>query len=544
MIEYATGRYTRKSPVEAFKELIGPAYRFLGAYIAFNTVATAAYYVVVVGWCLYYFFKSCIDLLPTSETESVDNWNTLQDGHFPILCTFVILLLSSAAVSRGVSTFEPVNLIIVPILLLTLAFSFYWAIFLPYASVGITHLFTPDWESFANMQLWRDAISQNAWDTGAASGIFLTYATYMKRTQGVVKLGLIAPVMNNVISLVCGIMIFACVFSAKIIQKESMYDIIDTLKNSGPANTGLTFIWMPVLYRTVGSEAVGRVLCAVFFLALVLAGVSSLISQLEVGVHILNDFGIKRLPSTIIIFVLTFAVAIGSAVNLDFLINQDAVWSFGLVMSGAFYLVMIFRYGVFRFRRKVVNEYGIGDWKLRLPWALVVIFLCPLVAAGLFIWWVLDAVTVVPEASGVPWYAFTKDSFFTTLSEWLFVLFVLIGLNWWMKPLNIRPRDPSTRFWKFIGFFVQLNAERPEGYRRNPKQISSHVATTPTPSPVAERKETNVVLLSPSGVNEKVQQSLVTSDAGDIPDALLSAEDSIYRQPDTQKLITSEEHSL
>ena len=113
-----------------------------------------------------------------------------------------------------------------------------------------------------------------------------------------------------------------------------------------------------------------------------------------------------------------------------------------------------------------------------------------------------------------------------------------------MKPLNIRPRDPSTRFWKFIGFFVQLNAERPEGYRRNPKQISSHVATTPTPSPVAERKETNVVLLSPSGVNEKVQQSLVTSDAGDIPDALLSAEDSIYRQPDTQKLITSEEHSL
>ena len=104
---------------------------------------------------------------------------------------------------------------------------------------------------------------------------------------------------------------------------------------------------MPVLYRTVGSEAVGRVLCAVFFLALVLAGVSSLISQLEVGVHILNDFGswfdandmcllmcmtycllsslVKRLPSTIIIFVLTFAVAIGSAVNLDFLINQVSI---------------------------------------------------------------------------------------------------------------------------------------------------------------------------------------------------------------------------
>ena len=75
-----------------------------------------------------------------------------QGGYFPILCTFVILLLSSAAVSRGVSTFEPVNLIIVPILLLTLAFSFYWAIFLPYASVGITHLFTPDWGKFIHIE--------------------------------------------------------------------------------------------------------------------------------------------------------------------------------------------------------------------------------------------------------------------------------------------------------------------------------------------------------------------------------------------------------
>ena len=45
----------------------------------------SAYYVVVVGWCLYYFFKSCIDLLPTSETESVDNWNTLQVCNLYIL---------------------------------------------------------------------------------------------------------------------------------------------------------------------------------------------------------------------------------------------------------------------------------------------------------------------------------------------------------------------------------------------------------------------------------------------------------------------------
>ena len=71
------------------------------------------------------------------------------------------------------------------------------AIFLVFIYTYI-HIYAPV-DSFGQMQLWRDAISQNAWDTGAASGIFLTYAAYMKRSQGVVKLGLIAPVMNNIV---------------------------------------------------------------------------------------------------------------------------------------------------------------------------------------------------------------------------------------------------------------------------------------------------------------------------------------------------------
>lgn len=48
---------------------------------------------------------------------------------------------------------------------------------------------------------------------------------------------------------------------------------------------------MPVLYNTVESGATGRVLCAIFFLGLVFAGISSLIAIMEVGVHVLNDFG-------------------------------------------------------------------------------------------------------------------------------------------------------------------------------------------------------------------------------------------------------------
>lgn len=39
LIEYGVGRYTRKSVVESFYELIGPAYRWMGAFIGIVTLA-------------------------------------------------------------------------------------------------------------------------------------------------------------------------------------------------------------------------------------------------------------------------------------------------------------------------------------------------------------------------------------------------------------------------------------------------------------------------------------------------------------------------
>ena len=50
---------------------------------------------------------------------------------------------AALSVSRGVATIEPVNKVIVPVLLLIVIFSFYWSLFLPFASEGITHMFSP-----------------------------------------------------------------------------------------------------------------------------------------------------------------------------------------------------------------------------------------------------------------------------------------------------------------------------------------------------------------------------------------------------------------
>jgi NSS family neurotransmitter:Na+ symporter len=353
LIEYGIGRYTKKSVVESFHIMIGPSYRWMGAFITIVTLAIGSFYSVLLGYCAYYSVFFLFTELPSEFEVSNGHFQYLIDSPFPIICHIICIALACLALSRGVSTIEPVNRIIVPTLLFIVVFTFYWALTLPYAGMGIIHMFTPSWETFGDAQLWRDALTQNAWDTGAGGALFLTYATYMKREQGAVKLGSTTPIINNLVSLICGITIFCNVFSFEYLHASPINEIIDKLKNNGPYNTGITFIQMPILY---GSIAGGRVLAILFFFCITLAGLSSLISILELCVHVLEDFGVKRLLATSIIFVLSLSLGLASALSNEVFTNQDAVWSQGLIVSGCMLIFLVIRFGIFKFRRDVVNN--------------------------------------------------------------------------------------------------------------------------------------------------------------------------------------------
>ncbi|GIT58021.1 MAG: hypothetical protein Ct9H300mP18_14500 [Candidatus Neomarinimicrobiota bacterium] len=61
------------------------------------------------------------------------------------------------------------------------------AITLPGSIAGITYLFTPDWSQLRDPRIWLEALTQNAWDTGAGWGLFLTYAIYIRKRYGLIK---------------------------------------------------------------------------------------------------------------------------------------------------------------------------------------------------------------------------------------------------------------------------------------------------------------------------------------------------------------------
>jgi NSS family neurotransmitter:Na+ symporter len=84
--------------------------------------------------------------------------------------------LGALAVWKGVQSIEKVNKVLIPALLLIVVIALIRAVTLPGAGAGLAFLFTPQWDLLAQPSLWLEALTQNAWDTGAGWGLILPMA--------------------------------------------------------------------------------------------------------------------------------------------------------------------------------------------------------------------------------------------------------------------------------------------------------------------------------------------------------------------------------
>ena len=266
IVEYVMGSKSRQGTIGAFAMFLGKPFAFLGGFVGFVSTAIAFYYSVVVGWNIYYFLVTLLNELPDSSASSLSLWNNFQSSYYPVLFHAIAMTIGGFAIYKGVSSIEKVNRILIPTLLIIVLICVIRAISLPGAFNGIIYLFTPQWSQLTSPKLWLEALTQNAWDTGAGWGLFLTYAVYIKKRYGIVKNAFTTAVGNNIVSLLSAVMIFSTVFS--ILGNElnmPKSEILDIMKTSGPAATGLTFIWMPQLFEKM---IFGKTLSILFFLGL------------------------------------------------------------------------------------------------------------------------------------------------------------------------------------------------------------------------------------------------------------------------------------
>jgi len=427
--EFGIGKSARLGPVGSFVKTAGRRYAWMGAFVVFVSTAIMFYYSVVTGWCLRYFISALSgDLLRVDD--HLVYWNNFASSSEPLLFHFIAISFVAFVVLRGVKKgIEKATKILVPSLLIILLILFFRAITLPNAIEGIKYFFTPDWNVVLDSKVWLNALTQNAWDTGAGWGLILTYAIYMRKKEDVPLNAALIGFGNNTISIIAGITIFSTVFAL------SSVDAMNQVTQSGPANTGLTFIYLPILFNKIsGNEVVNMFFASIFFLALFFAAVTSLMSMVELSTRTLIDFGLNRKRAIGIITIVGFLLGIPSALDITFLANQDWVWGVGLILSGAFIAFAIRRYGIDKFRTEVINGSG-SDIKIGKWYNFIIGILIPIQVVVLVSWWLISSVSWDPEW----WNPFHAENAGTAIFQWAIVLSIFIAFNKYFanKILNI-----------------------------------------------------------------------------------------------------------
>ena len=433
--EYALGRKNRKGVIGSFVQTAGKKFAWMGGFVAFVSTAICFFYAVIVGWCIFYFFKMLTAPLPETIASSMAIWNGFQSSLWPMLFHGFAVCFGAWAIWKGVASIERVNKVLIPTLLIIVILSVVRALTLPGAWEGVRYLFTPQLQQLARPRIWLEALTQNAWDTGAGWGLFLTYAAYMRKEHGAVKNAFTTGIGNNGVSLLAALMIFGTVFA--VLQTEmglTKPEVLEIMKTSGPASTGLTFIWMPQLFARM---FLGKPIAILFFLGLTFAGFSSLIAMLELATRIFVDMGMKRSTSIALIVGCAYLLGIPAARSLNILSNQDFVWGNALVISGVFIAFAVLKYGGRKLRHDEILSDS-QDWNLGRWWETLLKYWVPIAATALLIWWFSIS------AATTRWFdPFEPFSIMTCVIQWVLVFVILLLLNRVLSERTSRPTKTS-----------------------------------------------------------------------------------------------------
>ena len=413
ILEFGMGKATRRGTIGSFVKTIGPKFAWMGAWVAWVATAILFYYTVVMGWTIRFFVATISGEIPTAVPGEF--WGAFNSTPQAVLFHAIAVGLGIFVVSKGVRGIETAARFLIPSLIVLVLVLAIKAVTMPGASEGLAFLFTPDFSQLGDVRIWLEALTQNAWDTGAGWGLVLSYAVYMRAREDTALNAFVIGFGNNSMSLLAGIMVMCTIFS---VMPEAASQIV------GAGNEGLTFIWVPQLFAEIPG---GQFFMALFFLALVFAAWSSLVAMIELAARILIDLGLTRGKAIAIVGGAGFLLGVPSALRIGIFQNQDWVWGVGLMLSGFFFAFAVLRYGVTKWRETFINtpdsDVRIGGW---WDWAIRLVVVEAIVLMG---WWLWQS---RGDSAADTWALLSPYNVGTVLYQFAFVMLVLLFANRWL----------------------------------------------------------------------------------------------------------------
>lgn len=300
--EMSFGRATKSGPVDAFgyacetknKRKLGEAIGFIPVL---GALAMAIGYTVVMGWILKYMIGAFTGktLAPADTEGFAASFGSMASAFgnnvWQIVALVIGIIILMFGVGRGI---EKANKIMMPVFFILFAVLGIYVAFQPGAIEGYKYIFRVDPKAFADPKTWIFALGQAFFSLSVAGNGTLIYGSYLSDNEDIPAAAGRVALFDTIAALLAALVII-----------PAMATTGAQLNQGGP---GLMFIFLPTLFKSMPG---GYIVAIIFFVAVFMAGLSSLINLYEAPIATIQEkLHLGRKASCAIIAVIALVVSI------------------------------------------------------------------------------------------------------------------------------------------------------------------------------------------------------------------------------------------
>lgn len=384
--EFIIGRGTHKNISGALKQLLPGTKYYRFSFIGITaSILILSFYSVVAGWTMEYALQAMLGNLSASDSAAYsERFNQFCSSNWrPLMWTLIFLFVNAMIILRGVQKgIERISNILLPLLFLMLVAFAVNSLTLPGAADGLRFLFSPDFSQITPSVI-LGAMGQAFFSLSLGLSCLLVYSSYFSDSTKLVRSASIIAVLDTVVAVMSGVVIFPAVFS------------FGAEPSQGPK---LVFEVLPSIFAMMPG---GYLWAVLLFVLLFFASITSSISMSEISIaYFTEEFSMSRTRATctltVIAVVLGACCALSFGMLSDFKIAGMTVFDlFDFVSSNVLLPIGGFIFSIYVgwiLDRKMVKNQLTNDGKIKVysyrliifcmrwvaPIAILMIFLCGL----------------------------------------------------------------------------------------------------------------------------------------------------------------------
>ena len=287
LVENVIGRRAHSDSVTAFTgkvngKPIPKFWKIIGYSGLIGSFGILAYYMVIGGWVIAYIVNVFMGMIGlggldlsapiTKEVTEAFYADHIENAPWSItFYTFLFVIINYLILRKGViQGIERAVKYLMPLLFICLIVMVIRNLTLEGASKGVSFYLTPDFSKLTP-KLFLDVLGQVFFALSLGFGVMITLSSHLSAKEDMVKTAVITGIINTLIAVLAGFMIFPSLFSAGLSP------------DSGPS---LVFKTLPIAFSELGG---GNFFACVFFVLLIVAALTTSLTIYQVIISVLYE---------------------------------------------------------------------------------------------------------------------------------------------------------------------------------------------------------------------------------------------------------------